>query len=730
MGKKRSKRAPQPASGQPLAAGVAALPLLPPGEGGAKRRVRGVQSRGTLLIAAAILVLAAAGFLLYRHFNRSRLAAGDVILVTIDTLRADAVGFAGNTRVQTPFLDSLAARGVVFTNAHAHNVITLPSHVNILTGLYPFQHGVRENAGFKLDPKFPTVATMLRPLGYATGAFVGAFPLDRRFGLDQGFDTYDDNYGKGEASVDFVVQERRASAVLDAASKWWESNAGKKRFLWVHLYDAHAPYAPPEPFFSRFTGNEYLGEISYVDSELARVLGSMLAKDPNALVIVTGDHGEARGDHGERTHGLFAYESTLKIPLVVAGPGLQHRVENDYVRHIDIVPTILAAVGAKRGPEMRGESLLDTTGPRDTYFESLSTQLNRGWAPLTGIIHRGEKYIELPIAELYDLPRDPREVTNLREERRRDADEARKLLAPMLKAPTPSSRTVDADTLAKLRSLGYISGSASTAKVYTASDDPKNLVGLDSEMHDAISAFETHHLAQALDMARNVVSKRPDMTAARELLAFMLEQNDRIPEAIEQLKIVVAAPGSNDSSAVQLALLLSQTGHANDALKLLEPHRSSNDPDVLNAYGAALLDAGRPDDAAAQFQHILSIDPNNAPALQNLGILSLKRDNTEQAQSYLTHALSLNPKLPLALNTMGVVYARSNDLESAVEAWGRAVEIDPRQYDALFNIALVEEKLGHVPEARRALTRFVETAPPSQYGPDIAAARQALAAMH
>ncbi|HEY2090424.1 MAG TPA: sulfatase-like hydrolase/transferase [Thermoanaerobaculia bacterium] len=687
------------------------------------------------LIAIGVVVMAAAagGWWFYARHRAGGVRANDVILVTIDTLRADALGYAGNTRVQTPFLDSLAARGVVFTNAHAHNVITLPSHVNILTGLYPFQHGVRENAGFKLDPKFPTVATMLRPLGYATGAFVGAFPLDRRFGLDQGFDVYDDTYGKGEASVDFVVQERRASVVLDAASKWWEANAGKKRFLWVHLYDAHAPYSPPEPFFSQFRSNEYLGEISYVDSELSRVLGPMLAKDPSALLIVTADHGEARGDHGEQTHGLFAYESTLKIPLLVIGPGLQHRVQAGYVRHIDIVPTILAAVGGTRTVDLRGESLLDVTDgkgtPRDTYFESLSTQLNRGWAPLTGIIHSGEKFINLPIAELYDLPRDPHELTNLREERRRDADEARRLLEPMLKSPAPAGRTVDADTLAKLRSLGYISGTAPASKVYTAADDPKNLVGLDSEMHDAVSAFETHHPEKALALTHDVVMKRPDMTAAREMFAFMLEQNDRVPEAIEQLRIVVAAPGASDSSAVQLALLLSQNGRANEALQVLEPRLASKDPDLLNAYGVALLNAGRPDDAARQFESILKIDPNDAPALQNLGILSLQRGNVESAQSYLSRALSLNPKLPLALNTMGVVYARNNDLQGAVDMWNRAVEIDPRQYDALFNIALVERQLGHTEESKKALARFVATAPRSQYGADIAAAERQLATM-
>src|SRR5207237_953714 len=304
-------------------------------------------------------------------------------------------------------------------NAHAHNVITLPSHTNILTGLYPFQHGVRENSGFVLDAKHATIATMLHESGYATAAFIGAFPLDRRFGLARGFDLYDDNYGKGEASIDFVVQERRAAAVLDAATRWWRANEGKKRFAWIHLYDPHAPYAPPEPFASQYRDNEYLGEVAYVDSELQS--------------------------------------------------------------------------------QLPGTSLLQHAASSDSYFESLSASLNRGWAPLTGIIHRDLKYIDLPIAELYDLPRDPREVKNLRDDRRRDVDEARRLLAPMIVSPSP--RTVDADTVAKLRSLGYVSGNASAKKVYTAADDPKNLVALDAKIHQSIDAFERHQLDRALQLA-------------------------------------------------------------------------------------------------------------------------------------------------------------------------------------------------------------------------------------
>jgi arylsulfatase A-like enzyme/Tfp pilus assembly protein PilF len=651
----------------------------------------------------------------------------DVILITIDTLRADSLGYAGNNRVKTPFLDSLAGRGIVYSNAHAHNVITLPSHVNILTGLYPFQHGVRENAGFTLDPKFETVATMLRRAGYATGAFVAAFPLDARFGLNQGFDVYDDNYGKGEASVDFVIQERPAATVLDSALKWWRSAEGRHRFMWVHLYDPHAPYAPPEPFRSDYRDNEYLGEVAYVDSQLQAQLAPILAADPDALVIVTGDHGEALGDHGEQTHGLFAYESTLKIPLVVAGAGLKHRVESGYVRHVDIVPTILEAVGGRAAKPLPGASLLEKVAGRDSYFESLSASLNRGWAPLTGIIHGGVKYIDLPIAELYDLPRDPREVTNLREQRRRDVEEARRLLAPMVAPVSP--RSVDADTLAKLRSLGYISGSAAPKKSYTVADDPKNLVGLDTKMHASIDAFERHDPARALQLARDLVAERPNMTAGREILAFMLQQNDRVTEAIQQLEIIVKDANANDDNRVQLALLYSQTGRPRDAIALLGPRASGKDPDILNAYGVALSDDGRGDDAARQFQRVLSLDPNNAPAYQNLGILALRRNDGQSAMTHLTRALELNPRLPLALNTLGVLFARGNDMPRAVEAWKRAVTIDPRQYDALYNIGFVEGRAGHREEARRALERFIATAPPSQYAADLTNARRALAAL-
>lgn len=651
----------------------------------------------------------------------------DVILITIDTLRADSVGFAGNTRVRTPFLDRLAAEGVVFSNAHAHNVVTLPSHVNILTGLYPYQHGVRDNAGFKLDASHATVARMLKAAGYTTGAFVGAFPLDARFGLNQGFDKYDDNYGKGAATLDFVMQERPAAAVLDSASRWWRANEGKRRFMWVHLYDPHAPYRPPAPFATEYIDDPYLGEIAAVDDALGRQLAPLLGDD--TLVVVTADHGEGLGDHGELTHGLFAYESTLKVPMLVwRKAAVKHRVEDEYVRHIDIAPTILEQARVASPAALTGCSLLGARCSADSYFESLSTSINRGWAPLTGVIHDKLKYIDLPIAELYDLPRDPRERDNLRAEKRREVQAARQLLASMHTAVN-TRRNVSSEEASQLRSLGYLAGSGSKKGTYTEADDPKKLVDLDSKMHQIIDSYERHDVATALRLAKEVVATRPEMAAGRELLAFVLQQSERVPDAIENLRAAIRTGGETQSMRVQLALLLTEQGKAAEAVKVLEPVAKGNDPDALNAYGIALADEGKLDTAAEQFQRVLQADPNNAPALQNLGIVALRRNDITGAQSFLSRALELNPRLPLALNTLGVVFARQSDYGRAIEAWRRAVSIDPRQYDALYNIGFVEGRAGHVEEARKALSQFVATAPKERYAQDIATARQALASL-
>ena len=346
----------------------------------------------------------------------------NVLLITIDTLRADALGAYGNASAATPWMDRLAASGVRFRTARAHNVLTLPSHANILTGRLPPDHGVRDNAGFRLAVGEATLATRLKERRFQTGAFISAFPLDSRFGLSRGFDVYDDAFVDTAARPAFLEQERAGVETVAAATRWLAEQRTKAEpwFGWVHLYEPHYPYAAPEPFASRFSGNPYAGEVAATDEALGPLLQPILdaGAATDTLVILTSDHGESLGDHGEATHGIFAYEAALRVPLVLYYPPLlAPRVIDTAATHVDIVPMVLEALGIPPAAGLRGHTLEDLARePADEpamYFEALSGSLNRGWAPLSGVVSKGMKFIDLPIPELYDLRSDSGEQRNL-----------------------------------------------------------------------------------------------------------------------------------------------------------------------------------------------------------------------------------------------------------------------------------------------------------------------------
>ena len=655
----------------------------------------------------------------------------DVVLITIDTLRADAVGFDGNTRGTTPNLDALASAGRVFSDAHAQNVLTLPSHTNILTGLYPYQHGVRENSGFRLNPKFATAATLLKERGYATGAFVAAFPLDSRYGLNRGFDVYRQVYQQVDQPSDFRIHESRADAVVSAALDWFRSVSGSRRFLWVHLYDPHAPYDPPAPFRDRFADDLYLGEVAFTDSALAPLLDALRRVDPAPLVIVTADHGEARGDHGELTHGLFAYEATLHVPLVVWCPPLvEPRRDDALARHVDILPTILDAIGPRPSPaSLPGESLLGKRSSEATsYFESLSATLNRGWAPLRGLIAERHKYIDLPLPELYDLVRDPGETKNLVPS---TPDVLRRLKRDFAKIPAGSSErsAVGADEAVKLRSLGYLTGSESEKSRYGPADDPKTLIGVDRDLHRIVDQFETGHLPEAVQTARAIVDANPKMKMGYQQLAFLLQEQDHLDEAVRVLERATANGAGGESMDRRRALLLSELGRPKEAAALLKPYAASDDCETLNAFGIALSDAGDPAAGLNVFSRALEIDPGNALAYQNSGIALLKMGRAAEAREFLEKALAVNERNPRVWNAMGVAWMQLNAPDRALEAWTRCVSYDASQFDALYNIGLVAARLGHKEQAIDALRRFAENAPASRYGRDLVEVRAALAQM-
>jgi len=656
----------------------------------------------------------------------------DVVLVTIDTLRYDAVGFDGNPRGTTPNLDRFASEGRVFTFTHAHNVVTLPSHTNILTGLYPYQHGVRENAGFRLRPDVETLATLLRAKGYATGAFVGAFVLDARYGLSRGFDVYEEVFRHRDEPKTFDIQEASGEEVVGAGLRWFREQAGKPRFLWVHLYDPHAPYKPPKDFGDKFPDDPYLGEVAYADAALSPLLEAVRGTPTAPFLMVTGDHGEARGDHGELTHGLFTYESTLHVPLFLWCPGLVPPGRDDVpARHVDLLPTVLDAIGSTAPAGAAGRTLLDprrVEATEGSYFEALSATFNRGWAPLRGVLAARQKYIELPIPELYDLRSDPAETKNLVGER---SDALRRLRKQVLELPaTPNARgSIGTEEAAKLRSLGYLAGSEETKTSYGPADDPKSLVGVDQALHRTVELFEQNRLAEAAVVARQVVAETPNMRLGYLQLATVLEQSGDLPGAIRILQEATKKGAGGESLDRREALLLCSASRPKEAVALLEPYRPGEDVETLNALGIALADAGQPAKALEIFSHVRELDPTDVEALQNAGITWLKIDRPDEARKSLEAAVALGSRRVRAWNALGVAWMQLQNPARAIEAWERCVALNPEQYDALYNLGRAAGSVGDWPRARRALEQFVRTAPASQYGRDIAQVKAALADM-
>jgi arylsulfatase A-like enzyme len=372
----------------------------------------------------------------------------NVLLVTIDTLRADALGAYGHPQAATPWIDRLAEAGVRFEHAYAHNVVTLPSHANILSGRYPLEHGLRDNSGFRFPRELETLATLLEARGYRTGAFISAFPLDSQFGLARGFEVYEDSFVNVDTKPDFLVQERRGEETVALARRWLEAPAEGPFFCWVHVFEPHFPYEPPPDIAARFPAQPYLGEVAASDAALGPLLEQVIEAGPQGrtLVVLTSDHGEALGEHGERTHGLFAYEGTIRIPLILFAPRLlRPGVVVEPVRHVDLLPTILDALGASVPEGLPGRSLLPLAagapGPTSPiYFESLSANLNRGWAPLHGVLRDRLKLIDLPIPELYDLASDPGESRNLASSRPETVEAMRPLLSRRSSTRRPTTR--------------------------------------------------------------------------------------------------------------------------------------------------------------------------------------------------------------------------------------------------------------------------------------------------
>jgi arylsulfatase A-like enzyme/Tfp pilus assembly protein PilF len=697
----------------------------------------------------------------------------NVLLITIDTLRADALGTYGG-RAATPALDQLAAEGVRFDFAHAHAVVTLTSHASILTGQYPFQHGLRDNSGYRLAATVPTLATRLKDAGYATAAFVAAFPLHSRFGLNRGFDGYDDRFGETHAPTEFAMPERSAAVVVPLARGWIAAHSAPSTstqhaapstqhppapgtstqhaapstqhppapgtstqhaapstqhpwFVWLHAFDPHAPYVP-----------SYQGEVEKVDAALAPLLDDVRALAKPTLVVLTSDHGESLGEHGEQAHGLFAYEATLRVPLIIAplggasnparrepASGVRRPGEISVVhaRHIDLLPTILAAIGQPVPGDLPGRSLLEASerapnsgaAPRPTYFEAMSGMLNRGSAPLTGVLVDYEKFIDLPIPERYNLATDGGERVNLAG-RAPEQDRTLEAVLRGYRAPLPGTRLIESPEAAeRLRTLGYASGSAASKATYTEADDPKKIVELDRLMHSAVEAAGAGRVADAIQIYQQVIARRPDFPIAYRHLAFLEWQRGNVNGGIMVLQRALAAGVRQPAIVAQLGGYLADAGRVGQGIQLLEPLIADPyaDADTLNTLGIAYARSGRAADAQRLFERVLTINPSSSVPQENLGLLALERGDLATAKTRFEAAVSADPRSSRGYSGIGVVALREGNRGAAIAAWTRAVELDRTNFDALYNLATTLVRDGQRQRAQPYLEAFLKNAPPA-----------------
>ncbi len=648
------------------------------------------------------------------------------LLITIDTLRPDRLSCYNPKNVETPNIDKMAQTGILFKRAFAHTPTTLPSHTNIFLGTTPLYHGVHDNANFVVNEEFLSLAEHLKRHGYSTGAFVGAFPLDSRFGLTQGFDVYDDNYGS-KSNQEFSYVERRAGVVVDRALNWIKEQQNPW-FLWIHCFDPHQRYDPPEPFKKQYPGRSYEGEVAYVDFELGKLFDYLEEENrmDDTFIIFTADHGEALGEHGEKTHGYFAYNATLWVPLIVCVPGIKRGEAHQTVCHTDIFPTVCDILGLEKPSSLQGLSLLPLMeekklDKRMIYFESLYPYYTRGWAPLRGFILEEEKYIDSPIPELYNLEEDFDEHENLAQTK--NIGEYSKRLSRLIEDQTyddkkKTTKRVDREALEKLKSLGYVSGTQSPSKEsFTEKDDLKTLLPYQNKLMEAIRAYDSSRFEESISILKNIIKERKDISQAYSHLATVFKEQGRLEEAIDILQQGLENNPESYKIIEIYGIMLTEVGQYDKAVEILQEGLKyiDYDPEIWNYLGVAYWKKGDFPNAHDAFQKVLSLDENYPVVLNNLGSLYLSQslktknaDDLRQAIQNYRKAIELDPEYAEAYNGLGSAYGNAGELAAAIRCWERAVELKPDYSFPLYNLGLSYLTKGNKSKALGYFDRYKE----------------------
>jgi len=664
----------------------------------------------------------------------------NLLLVTIDTVRADHIGAWGDRDAETPNMDALAAAGVRLADVSTPVPLTAPAHASILTGLLPPHDGMRTNGGDRLGDSTPTLATILGAAGYRTGAFIGAYVLDHRFGLARGFDTYDDEIPFDPHAG--LNAQRPGSEVTDRALAWLGAASPKPFFAWVHLYDAHTPYRPPEPYRTRFAAHPYDGEIAEVDHQIGRLLEwlKQSGKAAHTVVVVAADHGEGLGDHGELTHGLLLYQPTLHVPVILRAPAVLPAgfVAKTPLSLVDLAPTLLSVLHAP-APEgnghFDGHDLADALAAghepaaEDVYAESRYAE-SFGWSPIAALRRGRLKYIAAPEPELYDLKPDPGEEHNLLPARSADADKLADALAVLASGEVVARKAkLDREARAKLQSLGYLGGGGSTAPG-GRTKDPKRMVALLRAYDKAQSAMEAGDVAAARPLLEKIVAADPDNPLFLGELAQACHRAGDLDRAITLFQRAVKLAVDARSLRYNLAVTLLEAGRTDEALTdlkkvvALEPYRA----DARNALAMALAVKHDLDGASKQLEEASRLDPNDPRILSNLGDVLRGARRFKESEHAYKRAIEVDVRYAAAWNGLGALYLQQRRPAEALPCFERALAIRPDLHQARLNRGLAEELVGNRAAAIAAYKDFLtRTSGDPRYAAQASMARRLLA---
>jgi choline-sulfatase len=648
----------------------------------------------------------------------------NILIITVDTLRADRVGVYGNTGGLTPNVDALAKEGIVFERGVSQVPLTWPSHAAIFTGTYPFHNGVQDFTGQPLSERFRTLAECFQAHGYATAAVVSSFVLDRSWGLARGFDSYDDSFaGQEFLEKNIALVERPAEESVNHTISWLQAHPQKPFFLWLHLYDPHSPYNPPEPFRTQYAKQPYDGEIAYADSQLGRLF-AWLKQAPdnvydNTLIVFLSDHGESLGEHGEKEHGFFVYDSTVRVPLVVKPPrsaALAVQRVPEAVETIQVGPTVLELAGVQDTiqKQFQAASLVPLLsgkphGPeRAAYSETFYPANSFGWSPLRSVQTARYHYIEAPRQELYEHATDPAEKINVAEQNGGVAARLREQLGQLLARYPASAASADGnaagaspETLEKLRSLGYLAYKAPAAPNAKLAD-PKDKLPVFQDVLRATDLIQVGNYPAARALLASVQQREPRLYLIPFLLGEAASHDAQWKEAEKQFGRAAALNPGFDQARMGLARALGLQGKTGPARELIGTLLAEN-PKNFRAWFLQAQIAAQNDPRASReaLEKVIAIQPNFAPAYRERGMLSMREDTYVSASEDLSRAVAMGMHDALTYNSLGICYSRMNRLEDAAEIYRRALAAEPGYAQAHLNLGFAYERMQQPDLARK-----------------------------